>query len=250
MMMWKIYILYFLKIDEVKMKKNNISRREFLTLAGITLLNSGYLMKDLIKNEDKIYELSDHVHMVNYSADTEKGKVYASGMGFILDGKYITCNHIPNSLKEEVNRTPFGLMKKIRDIENEQAYLGDIKLTELVRDSEKDIAIYDAYGYMPDFPCNPSTDIKLGDEVYIIGNPALRGNNIRKARISDLDGVDNLEISDYCFGIDKPLIGGDSGTPLVNSKYKLVGMNTLCVFDKLGYSTKIKEIVKRLDNGK
>jgi hypothetical protein len=226
---------------------NDISRREFLTLTGIVLLNTAYNLK-IPENNDRIYKLSNHVHMANYSADTEDGKRKSRGMGFILDGKYITSDHIPSSLKEETSRTPFGMMKKFYEIENEEAYLGNIKLTELYRNSDLDIAIYDSYGYLPDFPCEPNTNINLGDKVYIIGNPALCGNNVREAKISDLDGVDNLPMSDYCFGIDKPLIPGDSGTPTINENYQLIGINTLTAFNQLGYITKIEHVLNNLKN--
>jgi len=224
---------------------NEISRREFLFLAGLTMVNSSCALKN-INNANKIYSLSDYVHMATYSADSEYGKVKTQGMGFILDGKYVTSNHISAELKYQKTRTPLGIMQTIREIENEEAYIDNIKLTELVRDTETDIAVYDAYGYLPDFPCKPSTDINLGDEVYIIGNPMLKGSNIRQARISDLDGIDDFPMSDYCFGIDRVLIGGDSGSPLVNSDYELIGMNTLSAFNQLGYATKIKHILERL----
>jgi hypothetical protein len=226
-------------------KMQDVSRREFLTLTGIVLANAMYNYK-LPTNENKIYELTKHVYTVDYMADTENGQKTAKGMGFILDGKYITCDHIPSSLKESVHQTPFGLVRKICDIENEQAYLENIKLTELYRNQEEDIAIYDAYGYLPDFPCKPNTNINLGDKVYIIGNPGLRGYNVREAKISDHNGVNDLEMSKYCFGIDKPLIPGDSGTPTVNQDYQLIGMNTMTVFNQLGYITKIKHVLKHL----
>jgi len=218
-----------------------------LTLTGIVLLNTAYNLK-IPENNDRIYKLPNYIHMANYSGDTENGKKITRGMGFILDGKYITCDHIPSSLKESVSRTPFGLMRTIHDIENEEAYLGDIRLTELFRDSDLDLAIYDSYGYLPDFPCEPNTNINLGDKVYIIGNPGLRGYNIRQAKISDLDGVDNLPMSDYCFGIDKPLIPGDSGTPTINENYQLIGINTLTAFNQLGYITKIEHVLNNLKN--
>ena len=227
---------------------NNITRREFLLLAGLTAINSAYIFKDidLNNNSNKIYSLTDYIHLAKYSADTEDGKAEFEGMGFIMDGKYITCNHIPARMKIKTTTTPFGSVEDIRKIENEEAYIGNIRLTELVRDEKSDIAIYDSYGYLPDFPCKPCNDINLGDEVYIIGNPGLKGHNIRKSKISDLDGLDGLDVSDYCFGIGKALIGGDSGTPIVNSDYELLGMNTLTAFGQLGYATKIKHILDKL----
>lgn len=232
-------------------RRNFLKNIVILGLGGKFLFNE---IEDIIKNENKHFifnELPKHVYLAEYSGDLDvNGRsklIERIGAGIIVNGFYITMEHITN-LGEVRSRSIFGNYVNNYEVNNYQVKLCEKSIDKIVLDGSRDIAIFDAKHIgLPNFPCKPSKNIKLGDEVYIIGNPRLTGTNIRKGIISDLDGSgmeDEIEHNKkYFFGTDIPVIGGDSGTPLVNSDFELIG---LCSYynGPLGYFSKIENFIK------
>ena len=238
------------------------NRREFLEATGL-LLVSGKLVYDTLMDYNKsetrkdIYQLGNYVYIADYETIDKNGfKRKSKGCGVCLDDYFLTVDHIPGAPEKIRMMTPFGLMETDIEIKEKRAKLEGLEMEELVRNQEKDIAIYyigkDKYESkgLKEFPCKPSSKRNLGNRVYIIGNPHLGGANIRETTISDLDGMDLdneiVKVTKYGFGIAKQLIPGDSGTPTVNEDYKLIGINNIGVIGGVGYAVKIEEFLKEL----
>ena len=238
------------------------NRRDFLYALGLMAI-SGKFAVDTFSNlsdeqtRKKIYELGKYVHLADYSVLDKNGNENKSkGAGICLDDFFFTVDHIPSAIEKQRYLMPPGIIVEQNiDVEEKNAKLGSLEMKELVRNSDKDIAIYwigkDRYekeGFK-EFPCNPTSQRNLGDVAYIIGNPRLTGTNIRETTVSDLDGFGNLTKTEGGFGIADGLIPGDSGTPLVNENYELLGLNNITINNCLGYAVKIEEFLKELKNG-
>lgn len=229
------------------MSTTKLNRREFLLwlgLGGLTL-NKGFdLLKEKRDNrlERQIYNLSKDVHIAEYSADSDGGERKNRGVGIFLDDHYISVNHIPEGMKSEKVRTGFGYMHINYNLENRKMTINDKPLDILVEDHASDMLIAkQRVNTFFNFPCDTSNDIKYGDNIYIIGNPELEGTNIRQGKISDLDGFADSDwaIKENTFGIDIPVHPGDSGSPIVNDKFQLLGLAQYVACGKFGYVSKI-----------
>lgn len=210
--------------------------------------NHEKLIKQILKEKDEIkkslihkiyYELPKHVYIAETIAEDEE--YVREGCGIILNGRYITMAHI---IPEE-------------DVRCRKTMLYGKELEQIILDREDDVAIFNLpYDLnLPDFPAKPSTEIHLGDEIYIIGNPDLTGPNVRPSHISDLDGLNESALflsqqkTKNCFGISSGVIPGDSGTPVVNSNFELLGLIKLTPFGNypvLGYVCKIEKYLQHI----
>ncbi len=134
----------------------------------------------------------------------------------------------------------------IRDVENQRETVNGYPLERLVNDSKKDVAIFgiSKKARIKRFPCEPRRE-KLGEIIYMIGNPRLTGPNVRRGRVSDVDEIYSGNLTDEThFGIDIPVIVGDSGTPVVSSDFKLLGLSAISFMNALGYVKRIEEFTK------
>jgi len=231
-----------------------MKRREFLQALGLMTV-SGKFLYDTLSNEyqkniiHKIYDLAPHVHKSMITSEIKVGinetaTKRQKGYGIVIDNKYLTMAHIVDTSEIFVN-SPFGSMKVKRNITNRDVKLYGKRLEELIFDKKNDIAIFGLPRSMsiPSFPAEPSIEINYGDDVYVIGNPRLRGTNIRKGKVCDLDGVNGSNKTKNCFGIDARIFPGDSGTPIVNKDFKLLGLVSM-EFHNFGYIKKIKEYLE------
>ena len=254
-----------------------MNRRDFLIASALVLASGqmlgdvcvkeyqkGILKEEITKQRDitfKIYnELPKQVYLANHKAKIKTVNGESSyeeerdGCGVILNDYYLTCAHI-SDFSETYVRSMFGTMKVSQNVIETHSEINGHKLESLVSDIENDIAIFSIVPGLPgesklkNFDAEPSTNRQLGDEIYVIGNPALTGMNVRKGTISDLNTYkpyksEEESICKNCFGIDKGLIGGDSGTPVVNKDGKLIGINAVSFAKALGYVKKIEEYLK------
>jgi len=230
-----------------------MKRRQFLQALGLMTI-SGKFLYDTLSNEyqkniiNKIYSLAPHVHKsittskisIGINEETIKKQ---EGYGIVLDNKYLTMAHIVDASNITVN-SPFGFLNIKRKVIDREVKLYGKKLEELVYDEKNDIAILGIpNNSIPNFPCKLNKEINYGDEIYIIGNPHLTGTNIRKGTICDLDGLDNNLETKNCFGIDARVFPGDSGTPIVNKDFELLGLVSV-QFLNFGYIKKIEEYLE------
>jgi len=239
-----------------------MNRRDFLMIGGLFALGGKTLGDFLIeKYHQKIinniyYELPKHLHIAEISGEIlidEKDKentatIGEKGCGIVLNNRFLTMAHVTDL--GILNDEEKGIYELVGEIKNKKVKLYNEELEEAIFDIESDIAIYNIPQKLniPDFPCRISDDVSLGNEVYVIGNPQLSGINIRRGYVSDLDSVPKKGDSSVknCFGIDKMLIPGDSGTPVVNSDYELLGLCAFSINRGLGYVKRIEEFIKRM----
>lgn len=174
-----------------------------------------------------------------FDEDNEKkinGK--GQGMGIIKNGKYYTCNHCVGANHIKI-RTQFGIMQRPIQTSESDTKINNISLEKLVGDSDKDIAVFKLPEYYnhPEIPYEFG-EPKLGDKIYVVGNPMLKGTNVREGRIGDING---LEEEKHLFGHDVKLMGGDSGTYVLNDKFEVVGINSRTYGGTLNYAIKMPE---------
>ncbi len=243
-----------------------IDRRDFLQ-GTFNVLMAGYvgfdkyydllekklehqLKTDKEQLEHMIYhDLPAHVHKINIHAVRKvngvESELNREAYGVIRNGELLTCYHNTDISVQKI-RTPFGVVMLFPEILKKEVRVNDYLLESIVGDKDNDTIRYKVpkYACLPDFPNELNHNPKLGEEVYIIGNPNNSGVNIRKAHVSDLDGTEQFPMTKNSFGIDNSVIPGDSGTPCVDSKGQLLGLNSYKFFE-LGYVKRINEYLKQ-----
>ncbi|NPE26724.1 trypsin-like peptidase domain-containing protein [Methanococcoides sp. SA1] len=208
--------------------------------------------------EQRIYhELPKHNHLAIYGGFVNGTYRQQSGMGVFVNGHYITTAHIPNILFKQPSRTPFGTIYSKRiGLEKPSMSVHGEDFEWLVNDVYSDVFIAKQKGEnsFPNFPAKPAKrEVQYGDKVYLIGNPRLLGTNIRKGYVSDIDGLPRTQTGiDQMFGFDFAVEQGDSGCPVVNEDFELVGLARIDAFRKLGYINKIQLYANAIEklNGK
>lgn len=235
-----------------------IKRREFLHLS-LTMLLSGIIGLDKLKLGLKPYKLEkvgNLVHIAYHESHViigdEERTIDTKGCGVILEDFYITLCHIVQQRKIPVD-TPFGPKEIPVNFLYSTSFLDPektIPLKPLCLDESSDIAIFKINQNIPEerkWKYGYSFNYNIGDKVYIIGNPQLSGTNIRETTISDLSGSDIVKIINnstlfHTFGVGAIVIPGDSGSPVVNEKYQILGLSML-YFSGLGYVKEIKPFI-------
>lgn len=203
--------------------------------------------------EKRIYtELPNHCHIAIYQANIETeidGKTILDkratiGMGVFLDDYYISMEHIPSVLMQRQANTKFRDPFFFHNIKNEAMFVDGKPFDILVRDMKKDILIAKERkgNSFQNFPCTPQTNINYLDAIYLIGNPGIEGTMIRKGHVSDLNSysdVGSYKNPERFFGADMLIHGGDSGSPVVNDKFELLGLAESIVHGKFSYVNRI-----------
>ncbi len=230
------------------------SRREFFHTLATLGLTGIILKKEIVDFFDKRDEyeifnkLSKYSLKAKHTATYESGKENSlEGMGVCLDDHYLSVAHIPRSLEVFRIPSPFGIVEMEMDVVNSRTILNGQKLEVLVSNKESDVFIA-AGRNLKNYPYGTREEIQMGEDVYILGNPQLLGTNIRKGKVCDLD--DYGEESRGCFGIDCPIIPGDSGSPVIGEDKKILGLTHATNGMGIGYVTKINNFMKYLNKKK
>lgn len=244
-----------------------MDRREFIE-TGLVMLVTGnvmYSVADYIKNEEvksknkeqediinKIYnEYPNMLHISKTKSVTDEDKeLNVSGYGIVINNQYVSVAHIVDSSEKEI-KTPFGLVHQFNTIKSKSTTLYGVELEDIYISHKDDVAVLGIPSiinvnnkFTLDDIC--FDDPKLGEDVYIVGNPGLQGVNVRKAKVSDLDFIEHYENNKNYFGLDKGFMGGDSGTIAVNKGGKVLGINSFVFGGIFGYSIKMKAYEKYL----
>ncbi|MFH1151627.1 MAG: serine protease [Nanoarchaeota archaeon] len=233
------------------------TRRDFLwrltiwlgsTFAGIEyLLDKTSCARKNVLEHRIYYELPEHVHIARTITDIEGfGEREKDGCGIIVDGKYLTMAHIILSNGKSILKYSSGQIPILLNVKRRKTSLYGKELIPIHVSDEEDVAVFELpYNLkLPDFPAKPSNSIRNGEEVYVIGNPYLEGHNIRKAYVSRLNVLGEDKLPNGCFSIGKPVISGDSGSPIVSSSFKLLGLADTELDNSLGYVRKIDKFRK------
>ncbi|CAM5470633.1 hypothetical protein SALBM135S_05564 [Streptomyces alboniger] len=160
---------------------------------------------------------------LHVSGDSAQG----TGTGFVLDGKghILTNNHVvePAGTGGEITVTFSG---------------GETAKAEVIgRDSGYDLAVVKVSGVrgLKPLPLGNSENVQVGDPVVAIGAPFDLANTVTSGIISAKerpitaggekgDGSDTLYVD--ALQTDAPINPGNSGGPLVDSKARVIGINS------------------------
>jgi S1-C subfamily serine protease len=174
----------------------------FLILFSLLIFSSCERTTD-ISEETRAASLS----IKNYSGDI-------IGTGFVIKGnKIITNYHVVETILDESSSI------FVSEFDDETK----IKVTLKYKDEHHDIAVLETYAKFDNYLIFNNDKLKSGTEVSACGNGEFGAEGaFTTGTISgekDIDGVRYLQHS-------APITGGNSGGPLVDSKGKLVGINT------------------------
>jgi hypothetical protein len=183
-----------------------MKRREFIKNLGIlsALFYAGYnesfrLNKYFFEEKEKemfnsitkyIYKIKTEIKYVILTNDKEIDTII-NAYGIIKNGKFYTVNHcVAMNAYQQV--TPFGIVSLPTKTIETKTTLNNIPLKIILKDYEKDLAIFELPEYYnpPEIP-GTFEDVKIGDKIYVIGNPILKGFNIREGRVSDNNGFED-----------------------------------------------------------
>ncbi|WOO40746.1 Do family serine endopeptidase [Rubellicoccus peritrichatus] len=149
------------------------------------------------------------------------------GSGFIVskDGYILTNNHVVKGLN---NTTPDEITVKLRDGREFDAKL-------VGGDSQTDVAVLkiDADD-LPFLTIGDSSQLRVGDIVFAVGNPLGIGLTVTQGIISAMDRTD-LGILQGGFEsfiqTDAAINRGNSGGPLVDAEGRVIGINSAIISD-------------------
>jgi len=217
-----------------------MKRREFIKKAGIAVFG-GKVLYDSLKNlkdfciKDRIYnELPSCVHTIRnertYDIEGNEDTQDDSGTAFRVGDDIFTCHH---NIKDRgyTMRGPFGRIHEIEAYKQKSKKLTIEGLeTRVVNyNKEFDSAICEMTDeldkIMKPLPCDYG-NVEMGEEVYMIGNPHTLGIFVKKGHVGRLTPQlgQARELTTNCFMMDVPGIPGDSGSPVVNKDFELVGV--------------------------
>jgi S1-C subfamily serine protease len=132
-------------------------------------------------------------------------------------------------------------------------------LTALLRDRVNDVALFRLPDelILPSFPYHigNSDDLKVGNFIYVVGNPMNLGFNVREGIVSTLRAPEEINAIDAipgnAFMVSNGLNPGDSGTPAIairDGKFELVGLTqgTFLRGQRLGWVLRINAIMEKI----
>lgn len=150
-----------------------------------------------------------------------------TGSGFLWDehGHVVTNVHVVSAGRRD-GRIPDTVKVKL-------AGLVEARDAEVVGvEPEKDLAVLrlrDRRNLPPPIPIGTSNDLQVGQSVLAIGNPFGLDDTLTKGIVSalgrDVDGVGGRPIHG-CIQTDAAINQGNSGGPLLDSRGRLIGVNT------------------------
>jgi len=142
----------------------------------------------------------------------EEGIIYGTGMVISKDGNILTCNHLMDRLS---NKKASGVVK----LSNGRIY----KIKKFVGDDFNDLAVAKIEPNEPLMPVelNEPKTVKLGDEVWAIGNPFDLGLSVSNGAVSRI--YDYVQYTGS-IQINASLNPGNSGCPVFDRLGKVVGV--------------------------
>lgn len=185
------------------------------------------------------------------------------GVGISLDGGYLlTVEHVVSQSAISI-RTPFGTVVIPAEKLSEQTYViyegKEYLLQRLYAEEREDIALFAAPASLRlrtfPYPIGNSDELRVGNYVYLVGNPLNVGINVREGIVSSLKVPEVVSAADVvtanAFMVSNGLNPGDSGAPVLGIRdgvYELVGLSqgTFVVSQRMGWVIRINTFVNRL----
>ena len=194
-----------------------------IELSNFREISKQYYSEIQQKELDSIEKAIESFVFMHTKTTDKSGQVYEQdGFGVAYERFILTLNHIV-SQDEIVTPTPFGRMTYYIDKEKEETTLGGVTIESIVKDKEKDIAVFRLpYAYRGEsypFGLGDSDKIRYTQEILLIGNPAYAGFNVR-------EGIVSGKVQDGMFAVSANISGGDSGTITVDRHtFQILGIN-------------------------
>ncbi len=181
------------------------------------------------------------------------------GSGVVVGERFVlTVEHTVSQHGIKI-ATPFGVLKPQVEKVGEKTYLrhggSEYLLRALVQDHEDDVALFEIPDGVrpPSFPyrLGNSDDLRVGNYIYVIGNPLNMGVNVREGIVSALRAPREISRVDAkgenAFMVSNGLSPGDSGTPVIairDGRFELVGLSqgTFVGSGRLGWVIRINAI--------
>lgn len=138
----------------------------------------------------------------------------AAGTGFLIDdkGKVVTNKHVVNYDNNFLN-------KKVYCYFDHKRYLAKIEYIS----SKEDIAILNiGITNLKPLKLSDSNKVKVGEEIFIIGNSNGEGLCMKRGIISDINRV--LNDGNRYIMSDISTVPGNSGSPLLNNSGEVIGL--------------------------
>lgn len=187
-----------------------------------------------------------------------KTTIENEGVGFVIGNKILTLDHVVSQYVLIYN-TPFGRAEVPAKTISEKTYLvhgkEKILLKALYKNKEDDIALFEvpAGVSLVSFPyrIGNSDDLRVGNFIYVVGNPMNFGLNVREGIVSATSvpavilKVDAK--AENAFMVSNGLNPGDSSSPVVairDGQFELVGLSqgTFVGSQSLGWAIRINVI--------
>lgn len=163
------------------------------------------------------------------------------GSGMVLDGRFVlTVEHVVAQHDLDVNTLlgaiKFPVRRKISE-ETSFRWMGkEHRLLPIYKNREEDIALLEIpLGVSPpSFPyrIGDSDDLRVGNFLYVVGNPLSTGVNVREGIVSALRAPARAAEAgvkpEHVFMVSNSLMPGDSGSPIIairDGRFELVGIS-------------------------
>lgn len=181
------------------------------------------------------------------------------GSGVVVANRYVlTVEHVVTAHGMKI-QTPMGVIEPPVEKVAEVTYIRwegkDHLLKPMYRNQPDDIALFELpYGVNPPsypYEVGNSDELRVGNYVYVVGNPLNLGINVREGIVSSLKAPSQISQIDAkgenAFMVSNGLVPGDSGTPVIairDGKFEMVGLSqgTFVGNTRLGWVIRINAI--------
>lgn len=175
--------------------------------------SDNFKVGEFIKNKCWVTEISENA---------EDELVHIQGTAFMIQGSLlVTCEH-NLSYQTKQKRHEYGECLVYRVGEGQTVYEAKV----IIRDKDLDIAVLrisDAPTGLEHFTLEETREPNIGDRVAVLGFPNHKTGTyvgILKCRVTNKYPLHNVQHSE----VDKTLYAGNSGGPVINSSYHVVGI--------------------------
>jgi S1-C subfamily serine protease len=199
-------------------------------------------------------------------ADNEVETRETIGISTALKGRYLlTVDHAVTHY-ELTYETPFGTIVLPAEKISEETYLlaagNEYPLRRVYSNREDDIAVFEVPSTLSlqafPYSIGNSDDLRIGNFIYLVGNPLNTGMNVREGIVSALvapDIVAKAEVkTENAFMVSNGLNPGDSGSPVLairDGKFELVGLSQgiFMVSQRMGWVIRINQVLRSIEEG-
>jgi len=188
------------------------------------------------------------------------------GSGVVLGRFVLTVEHAVALHRIEVP-SPFGPIELPTRKKAEETLIrwrgSDHPLRVLYKNRAEDIALFELPPGIrpPSFPhpLGNSDELRVGNFIYVVGNPMNLGINVREGIVSALRAPDEVSRigakGENAFMVSNGLLPGDSGTPVIairDGRFELVGISqgTISQGNRLGWVIRINVIRNSLQSAR